>query len=148
MTSRTGGRFCLPDSCSALTDFHLGLCLSWGFLGGSDGKEPACSAADTRDPGSIPGLRSSPGEGNGSPLQYSCLGKSQGQRCLDGYRGQRSPWGHKGSDTERLSAASFPTLTGPGVVVMGIGLSSPNPPRVENLTALDLDESPLCLGPL
>ena len=38
--------------------------------GGSDGKEFACSA---RDSGSIPGLGRSPGEGNGYPLQYSCL---------------------------------------------------------------------------
>ena len=28
---------------------------------------------DAEDPGSIPGLRRSPGEGNGNPLQYSCL---------------------------------------------------------------------------
>ena len=33
-------------------------------------KESACSAGD---PGSIPGLGRSPGEGNGNPLQYSCL---------------------------------------------------------------------------
>jgi len=33
-------------------------------------KESACSA---EDPGSIPGLGRSPGEGNGNPLQYSCL---------------------------------------------------------------------------
>ena len=44
----------------------------WGidFLGGSDGKASACNAGDT---GSIPGSGRSPGEGNGSPLQYSCL---------------------------------------------------------------------------
>ena len=30
--------------------------------------------ANTRDTGSIPGLRRTPGEGNGNPLQYSCLG--------------------------------------------------------------------------
>ena len=40
------------------------------FPGGSDGKESACNAAD---PGLIPGLRRLPGEGNGEPLQYSCL---------------------------------------------------------------------------
>ena len=40
------------------------------FPGGSDGKASACSAGD---PGSIPGLGRSPGEGNGTPLQYSCL---------------------------------------------------------------------------
>ena len=38
--------------------------------GGSDGKVSACSAGDL---GSIPGLGRSPGEGNGNPLQYSCL---------------------------------------------------------------------------
>ena len=41
--------------------------------GGSDGKESACNAGD---PGSIPGLGRSPGEGNGNPLQYSCLENS------------------------------------------------------------------------
>ena len=41
-----------------------------GFPGSSDGKESACNA---RDPGSIPGLGRCPGEGNGNPLQYSCL---------------------------------------------------------------------------
>ena len=38
-----------------------------------DSKESACNAGDIRDPGSIPGLGRSPGEGNGNPLQYSCL---------------------------------------------------------------------------
>ena len=37
---------------------------------GSDGKVSACNAGD---PGSISGLRRSPGEGNGKPLQYPCL---------------------------------------------------------------------------
>ena len=44
--------------------------LTTGFPGGSDGKASACNAGD---PGSIPGLGRSPGEGNGNPLQYSCL---------------------------------------------------------------------------
>ena len=38
-------------------------------------KNPA-NARDTRDSGSIPGLGRSPGEGNGNPLQYSCLEKN------------------------------------------------------------------------
>ena len=38
--------------------------------GSSAGKESACNA---EDPGSIPGSGRSPGEGNGYPLQYSCL---------------------------------------------------------------------------
>ena len=40
------------------------------FPGGSDGKASACNVGDL---GSIPGLGRSPGEGNGNPLQYSCL---------------------------------------------------------------------------
>ena len=41
-----------------------------GFPGDSDSNESACNIGDL---GSIPGLGRSPGEGNGSPLQYSCL---------------------------------------------------------------------------
>ena len=41
--------------------------------GGSDGKESSCNAEDL---GSIPGWGRSPGEGNGNPLQYSCLENS------------------------------------------------------------------------
>ena len=40
------------------------------FPGGSDGK---ASAYNARDLGSIPGLGTSSGEGNGNPFQYSCL---------------------------------------------------------------------------
>ena len=40
---------------------------------GSDGKESDCNEGD---PGSISGLGRSPGEGNGYPLQYSCLENS------------------------------------------------------------------------
>ena len=73
--------------------FHLLLV----FLGGSDGKESACSAEGLCW---IPGLGRFPGGGNGNPLQYSCLENPHGQRSLEGY----SPWGHKESDTtERLS---------------------------------------------
>ena len=52
--------------------------LMWGFLDGSDGKESACSA---EDPGSIPGSGRSPGDGNGNPLQYSCLENSKDRRA-------------------------------------------------------------------
>ena len=41
-----------------------------GFPGGTDKKESACNAGD---PGLVPGSGGSPGEGNGYPLQYSCL---------------------------------------------------------------------------
>ena len=41
-----------------------------GFPGGSDSKASAYKAGDV---GSVPGSGRSPGEGNGNPLQYSCL---------------------------------------------------------------------------
>ena len=41
------------------------------FLGGSEVKVSACNAGDL---GPIPGSERCPGEGNGNPLQYSCLG--------------------------------------------------------------------------
>ena len=59
-----------------------------GFPGSSVVKNLPAKAGDA---GSIPDLGRSPGEGNGTPLQYSCLEKPHGQRSLAGY----SPWGHK-----------------------------------------------------
>ena len=44
-----------------------------GFPGGSVVKNPPANAGDED---LIPGLGRSPGEGNGNPLQYSCLGNS------------------------------------------------------------------------
>ena len=72
-----------------------------GFPAGSDGEESACSAGD---PGSIPGLGRSPGEGNGNPLQYSCQ-----ENPVDGGARRLEPTDRKESDTpERLT----PTLQG------------------------------------
>ena len=66
-----------------------------GFLHSSVGKESACNAGD---PGSIPGLGRSPGEGNGNTLQYSCL-----ENPMDrGAWWATSPWGRK--SRTRLSA--------------------------------------------
>ena len=50
--------------------------------------------ANIEDAGSIPGLRRSPGKGNGNPLQYSCLENSMGRQSLEG----DSPWGRKESE--------------------------------------------------
>jgi len=66
--------FIIFGGIKTLTD-HSSL---MGFLGGSDGKESACSAGD---PGSIPGSGRSPGEGNGYPFQYSCLENSMDRRA-------------------------------------------------------------------
>jgi len=49
-----------------------------GFPGGSNNKE---SAGNVGDPGSIPGLGRSPGEGNGYPFQYSCLENPMDRRA-------------------------------------------------------------------
>ena len=53
-----------------------------GFPNSSAGKESACNAGDTS---LIPGSRRFCGGRNGNMLQYSCLGKPQGQRSLEGY---------------------------------------------------------------
>ena len=67
-----------------------------GFPCGSDSKESTCNVGD---PGSIPRLGRSPGEGNGNSFQYSCLENSLDRRSLAGY----SPQGCKESDmTEQL----------------------------------------------
>ena len=44
-----------------------------GFPGGTALKNPSANAGEARDAGSFPGLERTPGEGNGNPLQYSCL---------------------------------------------------------------------------
>ena len=53
---------CFPELCHRFPKYD--------FPDGSGGKASACNAGDL---GSIPGLGRSPGEGNGNPLQYSCL---------------------------------------------------------------------------
>ena len=69
---------------------------SWGYnVGFPGGSVVEKISANARDPGSIPGSGRSPREGSGTPLQYSCLQKSHGQRSLVGY----SPWDFKQSDT-------------------------------------------------
>ena len=57
--------------CLSADEWTKKLCYIYmGFPGSSDSKESPYSAGDL---GSIPGPRTSPGEGNGNPLQYSCL---------------------------------------------------------------------------
>ena len=61
------GTLCWTDPPVSLGNHSLGL------PGGSDGKESTCNAGDL---GSILGLGRPPAEGNGYPLQYSCLENS------------------------------------------------------------------------
>ena len=65
-----------------------------GFPGCSAVKNTPGNAGDIGDAGLIPGLEGCPGEGNGNPLQYSCLRESHGQTSLVGFR----PWGRKETD--------------------------------------------------
>ena len=53
-----------------------------GSPSGAEAKTLPANAGDARDAGSVPRLGRSPGEGNGSLLQYSCLGNSK----------DRGPW--------------------------------------------------------
>ena len=66
---------CWAEFSKGLTHLGFGFCFVflWGLPGGSNGKASACSVGDL---GLIPGLGRSPGEGNGNPLQYSCLENS------------------------------------------------------------------------
>ena len=60
----------IPNEKFQCNQFKGAYISNWGFPGGSDGKAFAYNVGDT---GLIPGLGRSPGEGNGNPLQYSCL---------------------------------------------------------------------------
>ena len=85
--------FCI---CLSLSIMFLRF-ISVPFMGiGSDGKESACNEGDL---GLIPGSGRSLGEGNGNPLQYSCL-----ENPWTKEPGGSSLWGRKESDkTEQLS---------------------------------------------
>ena len=75
-----------------LMDLQWYLIVIESFPGGSVVKNTSASAGDA---GSISGLGRPPVEGNGNPLQYSCLEKPHRLRRL----ADCSPWGHKESDT-------------------------------------------------
>ena len=78
-----------------------------GFPGSSDGKASAYKAGDL---GSIPGSGRSPREGNGNPLQYSCLENPMDRGSLVGY----SPQGRKEWD---MTEATYhaPMINHPGL---------------------------------
>ena len=84
--------------------------------GGSDGKTSAYNAGDL---GSIPGSGRSPGEGNGNPLQCSCL-----ENPMDG--GSWS-WGHKESDTTERLHFHFQGDTERSLVLRSLGVGKDAP---------------------
>ena len=72
-----------------------------GFPDGSDGEE---SAYNAEDPCSVLRSRRSPGEGNGNPLQYSCLENSMDRRAWQG------SWGCKEWDMTEATWLTPPIM--------------------------------------
>ena len=91
--------FVLIEVCFLHVDIQL-----WGFPGGSDSKR---ICPQWGDPGSLPGLGRCPGEGNGNPLQYSCLENSMDRGNLAGY----SPLGHEELDTTEQLSLTLPNYS-------------------------------------
>ena len=84
--------FCLRGADAILNGLTLDRIQTLGLSWWLSDKE---SASNVGDPGLIPGLGRSSGEGNGNPLQYSCWKIPWTEESGWGY----SPWGHKESDT-------------------------------------------------
>ena len=64
---------------------------TFGIPGDSVVQSLPTNAGDTGDAGLVAGSGGAPGEGNGNPLQYSCLENPMDREAWRGY----SPWGHK-----------------------------------------------------
>ena len=91
------GRWGVGGVCG-VSVVHVGVCVCvggwwWGFPCGSDSKASAYNAGDL---GLIPGWGRSSGEGNGNPLQYSCLENPMDRGA---WWATYSPWGCNESDT-------------------------------------------------
>ena len=69
---------CRKYGCQRMWSIQVFKAINLGFPGGSVGKESDCNAADLD---SILGLRRSPRERNGNPLQYSCLENTMGRQA-------------------------------------------------------------------
>ena len=96
-------RFCVTIYDPLIQVFTL------DFPGGADGKASAYKAGD---PGSIPESGSSPGEGNGNPLQYSCL-----ENPMDGGAWRATFRGVSESQTQ-LSDCTFFSLSAWSVILL------------------------------
>ena len=83
--------------CSTLSPLIVHI----GFFGGLDGKDSACNAGD---PGLIPGLGRSPGEGNHYPPQYSCLKNSMDRGA---WQAIVCPWKWKSLSCAQLFATPW-----------------------------------------
>ena len=78
-----------------------------GFPGGSEVKASACNVGD---PGLIPGWKRSPREGNGHPLQYSCLENPMDREAWhSAVPGVSKSWIRQSTHTRNLIGASVRT---------------------------------------
>ena len=134
-----------------LPHLRTGFCM--GFPGGIDSKVSACN---TGDPGSISGFGRSPGEGNGNPLQYSCLensldrgawpatvhGFAESQTPLRSfhfslsYQPRRTPWGRLSCMQGGVGVARLWAALSWAWIERLTGLQVPQEPRVTALRAL------------
>ena len=73
--------------------------VTWGFPGGTSGKESACQCRRHERCGFVPWLGRSPGGVHGNPLQYFCLDNLHEQRNLGDY----SPQGHTKSNMAEVT---------------------------------------------
>ena len=97
-------------------ELNWGLLHCKGFPGGSDGKVSACNAGD---PDSILGFGRYPGEGNGNPLQYSCLENSMdGGAWWATIQGVAKSWTQLSGFISALQVDSLPTEL-PGKPLLG-----------------------------
>ena len=76
------------EAVDGVTRIRASYAVKLGFPGGSLVKNPPTKQEMQ---GLMPGLERSPGEGNGNPLEYSCLENPTDRGCLVGY----NPWGRK-----------------------------------------------------